>query len=1020
MRLTLCPRALLALTIASLPAIASAQVTFSRGSMTIPTNAFSPNYPTSITVSGITAPVTKVRLTLNGLNCPSLGAIDVLLRDPTGDHWLVLMSGVRPSSFNGDLTFDQAAGSQIPTGTGTAVTPGTYRPTSTNATVQFPLQEGQPLSFTGADVAPSGGSGSMNKFIGVDANGSWAIWLRNSSGNATVTGVTLEISTAADLSIVKSHTASQIKQGDTNVHYSIVVTNSGAAALGSQTVTVTDALPSGLTATSFSGTGWTCAALPALSCTRTTNDGLAAQMSYPTLDLAVNVASNAPTTVTNTATVTTSGDVVPGNNSSSDFATIYRQADLSISITDNVSTIVAGNPVSYTIVASNLGSKDMTGVGVSAGLSYLNNMTFTAVGSGGASGFTASGANFISDSNVSLPNGGSVTYTVNATLSPSAQGYPAGTFSQTVYINGPSYLFDPDTSNNTATDTDALSYVADLSIVKTGPATVNADTDVTWSISVTNTGPSDARNVTLSDTLPIPFVSQTQTGSFYPYFNVTQNGDTITDTTSVFPVGTTATFEFVGHVPPATTPGSAIVNTATITSADDAATANNSSTTTAHTPAPDLAITKTHTDTFKQGDAAHNYTIKVTNSGTSATSGTVTVTESVPAGLVKTNMTGTDWTCLNSSCSRSDALAPGATYPDIVVTVSVNANAPASVDNIATVSGGSEANTANDSATDTTVIIQAGDLTVAQSHTGGDFLFGQTGATLTFTVTNNGTGPTTGTVTVTEVLGGIGLTPTGMSGSGWTCNAGTLICTTSNAIAAGASYPTITLTFDIEPDSASPVASDVTVSGGGEINFANDASHFDVNVLNPWGPPFPFLATTQLTGDVATGWGGVSGAVKYAVFRSTSINGPWTEITQVSALAYLDGGLTPYTTYVYKVQSIDGNGQRSAFSTIDPATTLVFNDDPLNTGTLIKAAHLQQLRVAVQAMRAAANLPQFNFTDPALGAGTIVKAVHVQELQTALTAARNVFNLPNLYPTPIVPGTIVQRTQIQNLRSGVK
>ena len=69
-------------------------------------------------------------------------------------------------------------------------------------------------------------------------------------------------------------------------------------------------------------------------------------------------------------------------------------------------------------------------------------------------------------------------------------------------------------------------------------------------------------------------------------------------------------------------------------------------------------------------------------------------------------MSGTGWTCTLATltCTRTDALAAGANYPAIALTVNVAADAPASVTNIATVSGGGETNTANDTAADVTAI----------------------------------------------------------------------------------------------------------------------------------------------------------------------------------------------------------------------------------------------------------------------------------------------------------------------------
>ncbi len=125
---------------------------------------------------------------------------------------------------------------------------------------------------------------------------------------------------------------------------------------------------------------------------------------------------------------------------------------------------------------------------------------------------------------------------------------------------------------------------------------------------------------------------------------------------------------------------------------------------------PDLAVAMSHTGNFTQGDAADAYTIIVTNLGTAASSGTVTVTDTPPSALTITLMSGSGWSHNSSAatCTRSDALGAGAAYPPITVTVAVSASAPASVTNVATVSGGGENNTANDIASDPTTINSSG------------------------------------------------------------------------------------------------------------------------------------------------------------------------------------------------------------------------------------------------------------------------------------------------------------------------
>src|SRR5579864_537306 len=92
------------------------------------------------------------------------------------------------------------------------------------------------------------------------------------------------------------------------------------------------------------------------------------------------------------------------------------------------------------------------------------------------------------------------------------------------------------------------------------------------------------------------------------------------------------------------------------------------------------------------------------------------------------------------------------------------------------------------------------DLTVISSHTG-NFTQGQTGATYTLTASNVGNQATTGTVTVNDNLPA-GLTPTAMSGTGWSCTVAALSCNRSDALAAHSAYPVITLTVNVANNAA--------------------------------------------------------------------------------------------------------------------------------------------------------------------------------------------------------------------------
>lgn len=122
----------------------------------------------------------------------------------------------------------------------------------------------------------------------------------------------------------------------------------------------------------------------------------------------------------------------------------------------------------------------------------------------------------------------------------------------------------------------------------------------------------------------------------------------------------------------------------------------------------DLAITKSHSGNFLVGTNGF-YTLNVTNNGPNSTSGTITVTDTLPTGLTYVSATGTGWSCSAAgqtvTCTRSDTLASGASEPAITLNVSVGAAASPSVTNTATVSSGSFDNVSgNNTANDVTTV----------------------------------------------------------------------------------------------------------------------------------------------------------------------------------------------------------------------------------------------------------------------------------------------------------------------------
>ena len=123
-------------------------------------------------------------------------------------------------------------------------------------------------------------------------------------------------------------------------------------------------------------------------------------------------------------------------------------------------------------------------------------------------------------------------------------------------------------------------------------------------------------------------------------------------------------------------------------------------------PGIDLTVGSSHAGDFTLGQTNAVYTVTVNNLGGTASSGTVTVTNILPAGLTATSISGTGWTgdLASGTASRSDAVAGGGNFPPLYVTATVASNAPSLGTNAVFISGGGDPNPANNSDFDPTAI----------------------------------------------------------------------------------------------------------------------------------------------------------------------------------------------------------------------------------------------------------------------------------------------------------------------------
>jgi len=226
----------------------------------------------------------------------------------------------------------------------------------------------------------------------------------------------------------------------------------------------------------------------------------------------VNVSAQTPQTVNDTATATSeSADSNPGNNQAVGSLVFIGAADLEITKADSPDPVVAGTNLTFTMTITNHGPSAANNV-VASDLLPATLSVVSVTGSGGASCNSGiPGSVPTSCAFGVLANGDVRTMTI-VTLVDS--GLAAGS----VITNNAgvsSDTADNNNANNLATTTTLVIASADLRITKSdSPDPVFAGADLTYVLTVTNLGPSTARNVLVVDTLPVnvSFVSATIAG----------------------------------------------------------------------------------------------------------------------------------------------------------------------------------------------------------------------------------------------------------------------------------------------------------------------------------------------------------------------------------------------------------------------------------------------------------------------------------------------------------------------------
>ncbi len=252
----------------------------------------------------------------------------------------------------------------------------------------------------------------------------------------------------------------------------------------------------------------------------------------------------------------------------------------------------------------------------------------------------------------------------------------------------------------------------------------------------------------------------------------------------------------------------------------------------------------------------------------------------------------------------------------------------------------------------------------------------------------------------------------------------TLILATSGAIIAQRSslWATLTTSRSSDEPQSQPQLAKEYIYAGGRLVATEEASGGGGSAPSV---PANLVATASSSTQVFLQWDVSSGSVDhYEVQRIENIvTGSFITLSpNLTTNSFTDIGLTPDRTYIYRVRAVAAGGNGSGFSNLDLATTIIFADDPLTAVvTQIKAQHVTQLRLAVNAVRVAANLQAASWEDPSL-TGLSVRAIHIQQLRDNLGPARQAIGVPaqNYTNQPLTQGIVVFKAHIEELRQGVK
>lgn len=656
---------------------------------------------------------------------------------------------------------------------GESVSFSLFGPYAAGVTPTCATGSGQPVFTTTGTLAASGGNfvATTAASYSPTATGTY-VWTASYAGDtynnsasegcnaanesATITTPQLHITKTADNATVSAGSP---------IGFSMTVSNDAAATGSATGVTMSDPLPGG------TGIHWTIASQDGTACTLNTTAPQTLSCTIGTLaaGASYSVHVTSPTTASSCATYNNTATGHAGNETSADVtasaSTTVQCPDVSVTKTADHATVNAGDPMGFTVTVSNSGAAGTgtaTNVAVSDPLPAGSGVDWSIDQQDGTACSISGtvGGQTLSCTIASLASG--THYTVHIA---SATQYA----SCSLYHNQASVTVANENGGPFTGTADITVQCPGLQITKTTDTPlVSTGSDIHFAVTVSNSGPGTADNVTVDDPLPagsgVDWSIASQDGTLCAI-----NGNVGSQDLQCSLGDMGANTSYTIHITSHTTANSAgtYPNTATA-SADNAPSVHDSATVVVI--APDVTVTKTADNAVVDAGSPIGFTVTITNSDAAGT-GTahnVTVADPLPSGnfVSWTIASQTSTNCMITAvdgtptaptqeldCMAFD-LAAGASYT-VHITSTTQYQSCGVYDNTAHVSVPNQPDSPL-SSNQAQTTVQCPDLGITKTA---DATPVSTGTPIGFTVTVSNGGPGTATaVTVDDPLpGGTGI-----------------------------------------------------------------------------------------------------------------------------------------------------------------------------------------------------------------------------------------------------------------------